>query len=194
MGSRRQPQLNLSCPVKNCKTVLPTRQGLRRHLRSVHKLSPKEKECTRCHKTKSLSHFHLIDPGIMADGSLPMPIHRSACRQCHGQLSNIRKQNRKITPEFAAAERIRRRRRRAARVFGMTLVELETAEAKLLKLQKGKCPICRKNKCDVLDHDHKTGKLRGLICRKCNFALGYISDDPATAERLATYLRETGGF
>jgi hypothetical protein len=43
-----------------------------------------------------------------------------------------------------------------------------------------------------VDHDHKTGKVRGILCHKCNIALGLIGDDPARARALANYLEREG--
>lgn len=40
----------------------------------------------------------------------------------------------------------------------------------------------------VIDHDHATGKVRGLVCTNCNVALGMIRDNPDTARKLADYL------
>lgn len=39
-----------------------------------------------------------------------------------------------------------------------------------------------------IDHDHKTGKVRGLLCSNCNSALGHVKDSPATMRRLAAYV------
>lgn len=41
----------------------------------------------------------------------------------------------------------------------------------------------------VFDHDHKTGKPRGLLCVKCNLALGYVDDSIEKLEKLITYLK-----
>jgi hypothetical protein len=48
----------------------------------------------------------------------------------------------------------------------------------MFKKQEGKCSICKKHQNELkkilyVDHDHKTGKVRGLLCKNCNVALGY---------------------
>lgn len=41
-----------------------------------------------------------------------------------------------------------------------------------------------------VDHDHDSGRVRGVLCTMCNLAIGYMDDDPARAEALAAYLRK----
>jgi len=48
-------------------------------------------------------------------------------------------------------------------------------------------PGCPDNQFRI-DHDHVTGRLRGLLCHHCNVALGHVRDDPARLLALATYL------
>ena len=56
---------------------------------------------------------------------------------------------------------------------------------KLLKDQKGKCKLCKKDvvlfnrrqtHSGYIDHDHNTGKVRGVLCHPCNTSLGYIEN------------------
>lgn len=61
--------------------------------------------------------------------------------------------------------------------------------------QKGLCKICQKipsGRWDELciDHDHVTGKVRGLICHNCNVGIGNFFDDPLLLEKAAEYLRK----
>lgn len=62
----------------------------------------------------------------------------------------------------------------------------------LLDHQGGLCAICRrpsKVRRLAVDHDHVTGKVRGLLCRHCNYELlGWAKDDPAVFKRAIEYL------
>lgn len=53
--------------------------------------------------------------------------------------------------------------------------------------QNGLCAICRDGKAVDADHNHKTGQKRGLLCRRCNLALGFIEDRERHA-KLTAYL------
>jgi hypothetical protein len=72
------------------------------------------------------------------------------------------------------------------RRFGLTadaFLALRTA-------QGGACAICRAPGLSMLsiDHDHTTGKVRGLLCGTCNFMVGHGKDDPALLRAAADYL------
>ena len=90
-------------------------------------------------------------------------------------------------PEFKAAIRSSERRRDIKYCYQFSA---EDYDAALLR-QGGLCAICRKPYAKTLciDHCHATGKFRGLLCRKCNFALGLCGDDPDVVEAAAAYLR-----
>ena len=65
----------------------------------------------------------------------------------------------------------------------------------MLDAQNGECMVCRialeegagKSRLHV-DHDHVTGRIRALLCLRCNLAIGYADDDPEQLRRLAVYL------
>lgn len=77
--------------------------------------------------------------------------------------------------------------------FGMTLEEYES----ILHWQNGKCAICRgdqKTKNVVrfcLDHNHKTGEFRGLVCANCNSGLGMFNDNPVILRFAHSYLMKS---
>lgn len=56
----------------------------------------------------------------------------------------------------------------------------------------GPCDICGRVGPRDQDHDHADGKLRGLLCRQCNVALGQLKDSPELIRRAADYLDEWG--
>jgi hypothetical protein len=74
--------------------------------------------------------------------------------------------------------------------FGITP---EAYEA-LLQRQGGVCAICAKAETTgrrlAVDHCHKTGRIRGLLCALCNTAIGKLGDSPELVERALNYLRE----
>jgi hypothetical protein len=64
----------------------------------------------------------------------------------------------------------------------------------VLANQNGTCAICSLS-CETgrdlaVDHDHETGKIRGLLCRNCNVSLGLMKDDPARLRKAAEYLEQ----
>lgn len=80
-----------------------------------------------------------------------------------------------------------RRRVRNLHKFGITLEDYDA----LLATQNGVCAICGlppNGKNLPVDHDHKTGKVRGLLCDRCNPMLGYAQDNMAILTRAIDYL------
>lgn len=62
---------------------------------------------------------------------------------------------------------------------------------KILKRQRNKCSICGL-KLDkyAIDHDHKTGKVRGILCTKCNTGLGHFKDNLTFLLKACLYLQD----
>jgi hypothetical protein len=58
--------------------------------------------------------------------------------------------------------------------------------------QGGACAICRRQPAEGLcvDHCHATGKVRGLLCRTCNSAIGFLRDDETLVAAALAYLRQ----
>lgn len=57
-----------------------------------------------------------------------------------------------------------------------------------LKVSTKECVICGSEEKLVVDHDHKTGAVRGMLCNHCNRGLGHFRDDPLLLEFAAQYL------
>jgi len=73
-------------------------------------------------------------------------------------------------------------------LYGITPEEYNT----ILKAQGGVCAICGRADDNggalSVDHDHETGKTRGLLCKGCNLLLGKAHDDPELLRKAAAYL------
>lgn len=69
--------------------------------------------------------------------------------------------------------------------YGITKEQYE----QILEAQDGKCAICKRFKKLVVDHCHKTNRVRGLLCGGCNILLGHLDDDAKLLENGIAYLR-----
>ncbi len=86
--------------------------------------------------------------------------------------------------------KIKRRDRMLKNYYGISHADY----VKLLKDQNNGCALCfRQPAIDKhlhVDHDHTTGKVRGLLCHQCNWYLGTIDADPLILERIKTYRKK----
>ena len=78
---------------------------------------------------------------------------------------------------------------RVLRSYGLT----EETYRSMLTAQGNVCPICTRPPTDkrkrwCLDHDHVTGRLRGIVCLSCNIGLGQFSNNPYILRRAAEYI------
>lgn len=74
--------------------------------------------------------------------------------------------------------------------YGITQAEVDA----LIEAQGNLCAICRGERNGAgtrlhIDHCHDTGRVRGMLCSKCNTAVGLLDNDPDRAELVAKYLR-----
>lgn len=89
-------------------------------------------------------------------------------------------------------------RHRLKTKYGMTVQDFET----LLRAQDGKCLICecvvvvttaenrtRHGKSATVDHNHKTGEVRSVLCNNCNRGLGLFGEDQRVLRNALSYLR-----
>ena len=73
------------------------------------------------------------------------------------------------------------------RSYGISIDEFN----QMMEDQGNKCYICDGDNGHIalcIDHDHKTGKVRGLLCNKCNRAIGLLDDNPELLIIAAAYL------
>lgn len=88
---------------------------------------------------------------------------------------------------YYATSKDKMKDRRYQRQYGITLVEAK----RRLKQQGGKCAICRCNlrrKEWCVDHDHRIGFARGVLCHECNVGLGRFGDSREQVKRALDYL------
>jgi hypothetical protein len=95
----------------------------------------------------------------------------------------------KRKPENIA--RAKEQRRWLWHAFRLTLEDYNRAFAE----QEGRCAICGAHQSEIkvslhVDHDHETGKIRGLLCGSCNRMLGIAKDSIGRLEAAIAYLRE----
>lgn len=112
---------------------------------------------------------------------------RATCLACNNAEEKARPKAHRVSaqPGYKRAERFRR-------IYGITIDEYD----QMLADQDGRCAICRepsswnRREGDVLpiDHDHATGKVRGLLCHPCNQALGLMRDNPGRLRAAADYI------
>lgn len=78
-----------------------------------------------------------------------------------------------------------------AKQYGLTREQYDAMAAK----QNGRCAICGgppSKRVLGVDHDHATGRVRGLLCHKCNIFVGYLETSPTDiVERISRYLGES---
>lgn len=61
---------------------------------------------------------------------------------------------------------------------------------KLLRKQQSKCAICKNTVELTIDHCHKTNRVRGLLCQKCNSILGYANESISILKDAINYLQK----
>lgn len=146
------------------------------------------KACSKCGKRKRLVDFSKSRRHKSGRGSW--------CKECINRNSAKWK---KDNPDKSAAS-VRRFywKHRAQcilkrRCYNVGITTKEYLE--IFRLHNGKCDICgvshlELNKGLCIDHNHETGKIRGLICDNCNKMLGHSKDNPIILENAITYLQK----
>jgi hypothetical protein len=122
------------------------------------------KPCSRCGQAKALDQFHK-NRG-KASG------YDSRCKAC------------KYTSEERESHNQRTRDHKFLVRYGITRTERDRMAAD----QDGKCAICGDVELLHVDHCHASGKVRGLICFRCNTLLGNAKDDPDILRAAIAYL------
>lgn len=115
--------------------------------------------------------------------------NREKCRLYQREYARDKRAANRLNPDRNEYMSIYQRKSRLKRKYGLSLGDFE----RKIRIQDGLCAICgnsptKKNLC--VDHDHDTGKVRGLLCDNCNLLLGRINDDPTIIKSAAQYLEK----
>jgi len=160
-----------------------------------------KKQCTTCKIAKDVSEFYnrtASEQAVRKDGL------QSSCKECMkaskkrmrvDPVKRQREYNLRKKSRLANLDKARRqdRHRNLYRSFGIRPNDYK----QLFEAQQGVCAICGKPETAILrgkvknlavDHCHETGVVRGLLCSRCNIAVGFLRDDVDIAQNLTTYL------
>lgn len=131
------------------------------------------KRCPSCKETKSKDLFYKSKTST--DGC------QSYCKVCANfRATSYARENKDKIPTTGYS--LKRR-------YGITSEDY----SRMLEEQNYKCAICFIDKCQsgrnfAVDHNHDTGKIRGLLCSACNMGLGNFKDSPELIKKAINYL------
>lgn len=136
------------------------------------------KMCSRCKENKDVKEFFVSRSSRAKDG-----LH-NVCRSCsreYGRQWYLKNKSEKDGLVLKSK-------------FGITNDDYLT----MLKEQKNCCAICGVHNDEVkkrlvVDHDHTTGEVRGLLCHNCNVGLGNFKDEIKILKSAITYLLKSRG-
>ncbi len=159
-----------------------------------------KKTCLKCGLTKDVSEFEF------RESHNGKKYYRSPCKKCANERKRGYSKKYRLLYRHEinkkANERIKERKKagdvkltkslknaRLKHLYGITLEEYE----KQKETQKNRCYICNtkeQKKALSVDHNHNTGKVRKLLCWKCNVILGAIEEDETILNKMIQYLKE----
>jgi hypothetical protein len=141
-----------------------SREG--REIRERRRIEAGQKYCPRCQQVLSRDAFgrnRSTFDGLTA-----------YCRSCH---NTVTKENLARRDGGSRDYHLRRR-------YGISAAEVDA----MIEAQGGVCAACKTDEPVHVDHDHKTGRVRGILCFLCNQALGNVRDDMRRLQSLIDYL------
>lgn len=127
-----------------------------------------EKRCPTCQKTKPIEDFPRNATAEDGRGAY--------CKPCH----SVQGRENRTKNHGSRGYHLKRR-------YGITQEDFN----KILEQQQGACAICDTGAGEKpwhVDHDHSTGRVRGILCHSCNTGLGNFKDDPEVLRKALEYL------
>jgi len=158
----------------------------------------KTKTCSKCGEHKPSSEFYQRNTGSS--------LH-SVCKQCERDIArdwyyrnrdaakkkyrDWRKQNADKIAEYRKRNRAKSYRQECSRKYGVAATWIDEQ----LVHQSGCCAICgsrfewgKKQLCPHVDHNHKTGEVRALLCNRCNSVIGLTGESVTILKAMEEYL------
>jgi hypothetical protein len=133
-----------------------------------------EKRCYRCKQTKPVGEFYRSNVNY----------YQKECKEC---CKDRRSQwwRTEAGKRSSANTKLKQR-------FGITMNEYE----KMLAAVNGKCEICgAENSYNGhrlgIDHNHETGKIRGILCKSCNLGISALQENDSIIQSAAQYIMRT---
>lgn len=127
----------------------------------------RRKVCTKCKRNRELKAFTTNRACKLGKSSI--------CKACQNAL---------YFKPYYESHKEEATDRRFRYLYGITLEEYK----RLAAAQNNRCAICMTETKLVVDHDHETHKVRGLLCARCNQGLGLFLDNTSSLVNAAAYL------
>ena len=127
------------------------------------------KICLRCGEEKNINEFSILKKGKLG--------RHPNCKKCRRYYQNNRYKEglvKKIPYNYS----------KQLKTYGLTIDNYN----EMCDIQKGKCLICKQENVLIVDHCHKSGKVRGLLCQKCNKGIGHFQDNILFFQNAINYL------
>jgi Recombination endonuclease VII. len=148
------------------------------------------KRCKKCNEIKLLSEFYERRPS--KDG------YAYRCKKCLTEYGKERyRENsesyKKRQNNYYAKNKKQIRQKAREHLFKISEEEYSI----LYQLQKGECAICGVKESEMqfnlaIDHNHKTGEIRGLLCRHCNSGIGFLKENIDIFKKAILYILQDG--
>lgn len=163
--------------ARNAPPALNTRSSDKESRMSVADRTT-SKKCSKCHAVLPLTAFGI--ESRRPDG------RRCFCRHCGIEYGRSYRNS----PGYGERQKRWGRNTRLRAKYGLT----QSAFEAMLSSQGGACAICKTTTPSgrhgrfVVDHDHATGKVRGLLCNNCNVSIANLGDCVVGLQRAVDYL------
>jgi hypothetical protein len=158
----------------------------------IRDVNYKDKVCKKCKIRKGISEFYknkTTSDGLTYSCKACLSIEREPYRKIYYQKN--KEKLIKISKDWGTSHKDRRMNSNLKR-YGITVEQYN----QMFVDQDGKCSICNNTntvgKNLGVDHNHETGKVRGLLCHKCNIGLGHFDDNIGKLLKAINYLNLYG--